>query len=160
MIEVEYSKEEYNRFFKGGYVKTPIKIVKMGADQFEKLERKDKGARKSYIGAAYQTLTDPVLIIKEGNDDVYIKSFLNKKGFSTFVSVEKNKEDDRFVVTNYFRHKSEVLKKIKWADGVVYLKDSVDGSPARMDKEGVPHAESSHTPIISHEPGKKSSSKI
>jgi hypothetical protein len=159
MIEVEYSKEEYNRFFKGGYVKTPIKIVKMGAEQFEKLERKDKGTRKSYIGAAYQTLTDPVVIIKEGNDDVYIKSFLNKKGFSTFVSVEKNKEDDRFVVTNYFRHKSEVLKKIKWADGVVYLKDSVDGSPARMDKEGVPHAESSHTPIISHEPDEKSSSK-
>jgi hypothetical protein len=155
MMEVEYSREEYNRLFPEGTVKTPLKTVKMGTDQYAKLGRKDSGGRQSYIGAVYQTLTDPIIIIKEGDDDVYIKSFSNEKGFSTFISVEKDKEDGRFIVTNYFRHKSEVLRKIKWADSIAYLKDD-RGSPARMDKEGVPHAESSHTSKISPESTKKS----
>jgi hypothetical protein len=157
MMEMEYSRENYNKLFKGGFVKTPIGTVRMGSDQFDKLARKDGGARKSYLGAAWQTLTDPVMVIGEGDDRVYIKSFSGDKGFSTFVSVEKNKEDGRFVITNYMRHKSEVLKKIKWADGVIYQKDNVDGGPARMDKGGIPHAESSHTPTVSPDPLKKSS---
>jgi hypothetical protein len=198
MMEVEYSREAYNKLFKGGYVKTPINTVKMGTDQFEKLGRKDSGGRRSYIGAAYQTLTDPVVILKEGTDDVYIKSFVTKSGISTFMSVEKDKADGRFVVTNYMRHKKEIIRKIKWADsiaylkgnrgspangvcephrskvsphnmkksseikwadGVVYLKGNVDGSPACMDKEGVPHATSSHTSTVSRKPLKKSNKK-
>jgi len=146
MMEVEYSIKEYNRLFPEGTVRTPLKIVKMGKDQYAKLGRKDDGGRQSYIGAAYQTLTDPIVIIKEGDDDVYIKSFNNEKGFSTFLSVEKDKKDGRFIVTNYFRHKNEVFNKIKWADSIAYLKDD-RGNPARMDKEGVPHAKSSHTSI-------------
>jgi hypothetical protein len=156
MMEVEYTKEEYNRLFRRGEVKTPIKIVKMGSDQFAKLARKDGGARQSYIGAAYQTLTDPVVVIKEGNDDVYIKSFKNEGGISTFMSVEKDKEDGRFVVTNYKRKRKEIENKIKKADGIIYLKDD-SGSPARMDKEGVPHAESSHTSTLSPDTNEKSS---
>jgi hypothetical protein len=99
------------------------------------------------------------VVIKEGNDDVYIKSFTGEKGVSTFVSVEKDKEDGRFVVTNYIRHKNEVVKKIKWASSIAYLKDD-RGGPARMDKEGVPHANSSHTFTVSPEPLKKSRPKI
>ncbi|GHT70308.1 hypothetical protein FACS1894110_21620 [Spirochaetia bacterium] len=117
----------------------------MGTDQFAKLGRKDKGARQSYIGAAYQTLTDPIVVIKEGDDDIYIKSFISEDGISTFISVEKDKENGRFIVTNYKRRRKEVEKKIKKADSIVYLKDN-RGSPARMDKEGVPRAESFHTP--------------
>ena len=158
MMEVEYSNDEYNRLFPEGTVKTPIKTVKMGADQFAKLGRKDNGGRQSYIGAAYQTLTDPVVIIKEGNDDVYIKSFAEKDGIATFISVEKDKDDGRFVVTSYKRKKSEVIKKIKRADSVAYLKDD-RGSPARMGKEGVPHADSSHTSTLSPDSGEKSSEK-
>ena len=154
MLEMEYTPENYNEYFKGGYVKTPLGIVKMGADQFAKLGRRE---RKSYIGAAYQTLTDPVVVIREGTDNIYIKSFINNDGVSTFVSVEKDKEDGRFVVTNYMRHKKEVEKKIKRADGIVYMKGDVDGSPARMGKGGVPHAEGSHTFIVLHKPKKKSS---
>jgi hypothetical protein len=130
----------------------------MGVDQFEKLGRKDGGERQSYIGAAYQTLTDPVVILKEGTDTVYIKSFTNENGISTFLSVEKDKEDGRFVVTNYKRHKKEVLKKIKRADGVIYLKDNVDGNPASMDKEGIPRVNDSHTSIVSADGLKKSMS--
>ncbi|MDR1904383.1 MAG: hypothetical protein LBQ88_19130, partial [Treponema sp.] len=156
MMEVEYTHAEYNKLFRRGEIKTPIKTVKMGVDQFSKLGSRDGGNRKSYIGAAYQTLTDPVVVIKEGNDDVYIKSFIGENGISTFISVEKDKEDGRFVVTNYKRKKDEILKKIKKADGIVYLKDD-SGSPARMDKEGVPHASGSHTSTVSPESGEKSS---
>jgi hypothetical protein len=159
ILKVEYSIAEYNKYFPEGTVKTPIKIVKMGSDQFAKLGRKDSGGRQSYIGAAYQTLTDPVAIIKEGNDDVYTKSFTNEKGFSTFMSVEKDKEDGRFVVTNYMRHKEEIAKKIKRADSIAFLKND-RGSPARMDKGGVPHAIDSHTPILSPKPLKKSSPRL
>jgi hypothetical protein len=156
MLDVEYKKEEYDNFFPQGEVKTPIKTVKMGSDQFAKLGRRDSGNRKSYIGAAYQTLTDPVAVIKEGNADVYIKSFIEKDGMATFLSVEKDQPDGRFVVTNYQRHKKEVINKIKRADSIVYVKDN-RGNPARMDKEGVPHAKSSHTFTLSPDSGKKSS---
>jgi hypothetical protein len=155
MLEVEYNIAEYNKYFPEGTVKTPIKTVKMGKDQYAKLGRKDGGKRRSYIGAAYQTLTDPVVVIKEGNDDVYIKSFTNDNGYSTFMSVEKDEEDGRFIITNYMRHKEEIARKIKRADSIAYLKDD-RGSPARMDKEGVPHANSSHTSSISSESLKKS----
>jgi hypothetical protein len=157
MMEVEYSKDEYNRLFPEGTVKTPLKTVKMGSDQFAKLGRKDSGDRQSYIGAAYQTLTDPIVIIKEGDEDVYIKSFTGKNGIKTFVSVEKNKDDERIIVTNYRRNEREILKKIKWADSIAYLKDN-RGGPAGGN-EGKPLADEgdNHLSTVSPESGEKSS---
>jgi hypothetical protein len=156
MMSVAYSKDEYNRLFPKGTVETPIGTVKMGVDQFAKLGRRDDGKRQSYIGAAFQTLTDPVVILQEDTDDIYIKSFINENGVSTFMSVEKDQADGRFVVTNYLRHKKEVIKKIKKVDSIVYIKDD-RGNPARMSKEGVPHADGSHTDTVSHKTEKESS---
>jgi hypothetical protein len=98
-------------------------------------------------------------MIKKGNDDVYIKSFTTKNGISTFMSVEKDKRDGRFIITNYRRHKNEIIRKIKWADGILYIKED-SGSPASMDKEGIPHADSSHTSSLSPDSPKKSSKNI
>jgi len=158
ILMVEYSKDEYNRLFPEGTAQTPLGAVKMGRDQFAKLGRKDGGSRRSYIGAAYQTLTDPLVILKEGTDYVYIKSFTTDKGVSTFMSVEKDNADGRFVVTNYMRHKGEVINKIKRADSIAYLLGD-RGSPARMGKEGVLHAQSSHTHRVSPKPLEKSNKK-
>jgi hypothetical protein len=157
MMEVGYSKDEYNRLFPEGIVKTPLKTVKMGSDQFAKLGRKDSGGRQSYIGAAYQTLTDPIVVIKEGNDDVYIKSFTGENGIKTFVSIEKDKEDGRFIVTNYRRKEQEILKKIKRADSIAYIADD-RGSPAGGN-EGKPLAGEgdNHLSIVSPDSPERSS---
>jgi hypothetical protein len=162
MMEVEYSVENYNKLFPEGKVKTPLGTVRMGRDQFAKLGRKDGGARKSYLGAAWQTLTDPVLVIGEGNDRVYIKSFSGEKGITSFVSVEKDKDGERVVVTNYRRDIREIARKIKnWADIPLYQKATEGGGPAGG-TEGEPLAisDDNHLNTVSHKPFKKSSPKL
>jgi hypothetical protein len=113
----------------------------MGDDFYEKLGRKDDGARQELLGASYQTLTDPVAIIRESKggmtSDVYIKSFLKDggEGHSIILSVAKPIDGEMVVVTTYQRHTKEVYRKIKKADSVVYQKDNEPALPA-----GVYHA--------------------
>ena len=47
----EFSKKEYREIFPQGTVKTPIGEVKIGKNQFEKMAEKDKGKRRTLIGA-------------------------------------------------------------------------------------------------------------
>ncbi|GMO40740.1 MAG: hypothetical protein Ta2F_16740 [Termitinemataceae bacterium] len=95
MDKVEYTPEEYRRLFPRNEVQTPIGTFKMGKDFFDKLGRKDEGARKELLGASFQTLTDPLIIIRETKDgitsDVYIKSFNreHEEGFSFVMAVSK-----------------------------------------------------------------------
>jgi hypothetical protein len=126
----EFSREEYNRLFPRGTVETPLGTVKLGANQFEKLEDKDQGKRQGLIGAMYQTLSDPVAIIRETQEgkeaDVFIKSFCKEGeagGFSTVMSIVVDIEGQRIAISTYKRKAREVIKKIKKADGIVYVKD-------------------------------------
>ncbi|MCL2556914.1 MAG: hypothetical protein FWE09_00385 [Treponema sp.] len=157
MLEVEYSVENYNRLFPRGEVKTPLGTVRMGRDQFEKMGRKDGGARKSYLGAAWQTLTDPALVIGEGDDRLYIKSFAGDKGIAGFVSVEKDKDGQRVVVTNYRRDIGEIGRKLKkWAGSPLYLKEG-DGPAGGTEGKPLAISDDNHLPKLSPDTAKKSS---
>ena len=147
MMEVEYSKEEYNRLFPRGEVKTPIKTVKMGQDFFDKLGRKDGGNRRGLLGATYQTLTDPIVVIKEGTDDVYLKSFSQKDGDrqSIVMAVEKDVTSGRVMVSAYKRKEREVQTRIKKADGIAFLKDD-SGSRANKGENPRHHQVSPKSP--------------
>jgi len=130
MEKSEFTNEEYNRFFSRGTVDTPIGEVKLGKNQFTKLAEKDGGSRQGLIGAMRQTLADPVVIIRESEEerkaDVFIKSFLaeeNKKE-SLIVAVVVNIQGIKIVISTYKRKRREVVSKIKKADGIVYIKDN------------------------------------
>jgi len=134
MDKREFSNEEYNRVFPRGTVATPIGEVKIGQNQFSKLAEKDGGSRRGLIGAMWQTLSDPVIIIREREKgrlaDVFIKSFATEedKRESLIVSVVVNIQNDKVAISTYKRKRREVIEKIKKADGIVYIKDN-SGSP-------------------------------
>ena len=130
MEKSEFTNDEYNRVFSRGIVNTPIGEVKLGKNQFSKLAEKDGGARQGLIGAMRQTLSDPVVIIRESEEerkaDVFIKSFTvdEEKNESLIVAVVVNIQGTKVVISTYKRKRREVVNKIKKADGIVYIKDN------------------------------------
>jgi len=130
MEKSEFTNDEYNRVFSRGTVKTPIGEVKLGKNQFSKLAEKDGGSRQGLIGAMRQTLSDPVVIIRECEEerqaDVFIKSFTidEEKNESLIVAVVVNIQGTKVVISTYKRKRREVVNKIKKADGIVYIKDN------------------------------------
>ena len=130
MEKSEFTNEEYNRVFSRGSVNTPIGEVKLGKNQFSKLAEKDGGSRQGLIGAMRQTLSDPVVIIREREEerqaDVFIKSFTidEEKNESLIVAVVVNIQGTKVVISTYKRKRREVVNKIKKADGIVYIKDN------------------------------------
>jgi hypothetical protein len=130
----EFTNEEYNRIFPRGTVNTPIGEVKIGQNQFSKLAEKDGGNRQGLIGAMRQTLSDPVIIIREQEEarlaDVFIKSFkaVEGKKENLIVSVVVDIKKTKIAISTYKRKRREVIGKIKKADGIVYIKDN-GGSP-------------------------------
>jgi len=130
MENCEFSNEEFNRIFSRGIINTPIGDVKLGKNQFSKLAEKDGGSRQGLIAAMRQTLSDPVVIIRECKEerqaDIFIKSFLSDKNKkeSLIVAVVVNIEDKKIVISTYKRKRREVINKIKKADGIIYIKDN------------------------------------
>jgi hypothetical protein len=130
MDEREFTREEYNRVFPRGTVVTPIGEVRIGQNQFSKLAEKDRGNQQGLIGAMHQTLSDPVVIIREREKDrladVFIKSFTAGENIreSLIVSVVVDIKGDKIAISTYKRKRREVSGKIKKADGIVYIKDN------------------------------------
>jgi hypothetical protein len=130
MAEREFSREEYIKTFPRGTVITPIGEVRIGQNQFAKLAEKDGGNRRGLILAMRQTLSDPVVIIREREEnrtaDVFIKSFSTgrDKKAGLILSVVVSIEEAKVAISTYKRKHREVAGKIKKADGIVYLKDN------------------------------------
>jgi hypothetical protein len=129
MYKTCFSIEVYNQFFPRGTIVTPIGVVKLGKNQFQKLEEKDGGKRRPLIEAMYQTLSDPIIIIAEHEGDrfanVFIKSFKkeNERDIDTIMAVVVTIGEEKIAISTYKRKKREVINKIKKADGIIYIKD-------------------------------------
>jgi hypothetical protein len=155
MDHQEFSKEAYETLFPDGKLNTPIGEVKIGKNQYEKLRDRDGGIRKRLIGAMYQTLSDPVVIIEEKNNNreakIYIKSFRkgDNQDVCTVLSVTIEKDGDRISISTYRRKKRKVILKIKKAGGIVYEKTTL---PSQTD-----HVETTPQSSLSPESGEKSS---
>jgi len=126
----EFSKKEYREVFPQGTVRTPIGEVKIGKNQFEKMEEKDNGKRRRLIGAMRQTLADPIVIVQEEKDGrkayLFIKSFKNMEDSQKhdfIMSVVVTIEDTKIAISTYKRKRREVLNKIKRAGVIAYEKD-------------------------------------
>jgi hypothetical protein len=121
-----FSIDEYRKVFPQGTVKTPIGEVKIGKNQFSKLAEKDYGKRQALIGAMWQTLSDPIVIIQEEKEGraayIFIKSFIIGEKPCIIVSVVVTIENNMIAISTYKRKKREILNKIKMADVMTYEK--------------------------------------
>jgi len=126
-LKVDYTEENFKKLFgEWNRVDTPAGRVTVPHSQFEKLEKEN---RKGWLGAMYQTITDPVLVIQESPErKLYVKAFTpEKKGVITFLSVVIEKDKSQVNITNHEKDMANVLNKIKKADAVVYKKPATIG---------------------------------
>ncbi len=126
MMNVPYDRKEYEKLFPRGEIKTPFENVKLGEHQFERLGEKDAGTRKNLIGAMYQTLKEPCVVLedvdKQGREaKLYIKSFIgeDKKKYTFAVVVDI--EGKPVSVSFGSRKEKQVLNKIKTATRFYYV---------------------------------------
>ncbi|GHT21573.1 hypothetical protein FACS189419_02670 [Planctomycetales bacterium] len=119
LIRIPFSTESFEELFgKEHTIDTPIGRIKIGANQFEKLQLKD---RQELLGAMKQTLTEPIVIIKEireeGLSNLFIKSFRNADGESFYfvMSVVINREGVMISVSTHRRKNKQIFQKIESA---------------------------------------------
>jgi len=133
MMQIEYSIENYNRLFPDSRIKTPLGIVKMGENQFKKLskptEENPKGrGRENLMGAMYQTLSDPITVIRQydprGPELVYLKTFRNdeKSKIKSIISVVVTIDDIKISISTHPVDSKSILRDLKKAGDVVYEK--------------------------------------
>jgi hypothetical protein len=126
-MKVGYTEENFKKLFgKWNRVDTPIGGVTVPHSQFIKLE---KEKREGWLGAMYQTITDPVVIIQESPErKLYIKTFTpERKGVITFLSVIIEDGNNRVNISNHEKDINNILNKIKKAGDVVYKKPTNTG---------------------------------
>ena len=150
MLKVEYTRDNYNNLFPRGNIETPIGKVKLGEHQFERLGIKDDGARRSLLGAMYQTLKNPTVIIDETDKEnreakVYIKTFKDESGT---IAIVVDKDGENISVSFGKRKEKQIENKIKMASSFYYKAES--GSPTigtglnpLPNSENIPHEEAS-----------------
>jgi hypothetical protein len=155
MDKREFTKEEYNKLFPRGTVKTPIEIVKTGEHQFEKL---DVMGRRDLLGAMHQTLRDPIVILEETREGekerVYIKSFKNDSNdlSNHVIAVVVDIEKQAILISAGKRRQKQINDKIKMADRPLYIKGEAT-SPSIGTDEANPATQQD---IFSPQPPEKS----
>lgn len=121
LVEVDFSKANYDRLFPFGIVQTPLEKVKLGENQFEKLDAKD---RKRFLLATFQTLATPDLVIDEEREGKhshnYIKSFVFDEKTKTIQDVVVNINGENVSITAHPRDINNIVNKIKIPDQLVY----------------------------------------
>jgi hypothetical protein len=130
MEKVEFSRENYNKLFPFGRIKTPLGMVKLGQDQFAKLIRKK---RRHLLGAMRQTLVEPVVVLSEKQDErtamLYIKSFKDDEKSAFVMSVVVNDGKDNIAISTGPRKKKQIEAKLT-AGSPLYI--STGGVAARL----------------------------
>ena len=129
MEKISFSKENYDKIFNNGYIKTPLGTVKLGDKQFNKLKDRE---RTDLIGAVYQTLNDPVMIIHEVRDDgpanLFVKSFVSEEQkLKTVISIVVKIDNRNISISTYKRDMNNILGKIKNASDIIYEKIGTTG---------------------------------
>lgn len=121
LVEIDFSKANYDRLFPRAIVQTPLETVKLGENQFEKLDAKD---RKRFLLATFQTLATPDVVIDEERDGNhshnYIKSFVFDEKTKTVQDVVVNINGENISITAHPRDINNVVNKIKMPDQLVY----------------------------------------
>ena len=124
MVQVEFSRENYNNLFPDSKVTTPIGVIKLGGHQFKKLESEK---RQEYLGGMYQTLTDPVTITNQedqkGKAKIFSKSFIHKsKEKDGIISVIVDIGGQNVSISTHPRKLKKIIEEIKKTADLIYEK--------------------------------------
>jgi hypothetical protein len=133
MKQVDYTRENYDKLFPDSKVSTPTGEVNMGKHQFEKLKAND---RENLLGAMYQTLTNPVVIINKDDNGkkakLYSKSFKDDNGeLKGALSAVVVIDGVNVAISTHRRNINNILNKIKKPADLLYEKQ-ISGSGVRL----------------------------
>jgi len=132
--EVKLNRENWNKLFPTGTVETPIGTVKLGENQFEKLQKND---RNNLLAAMYETLSNPAIILeKETLDEktgefrpvnVYGKSFVredsdHKKAIESVVIF---KDGENISIGTHNKELGRFTRQIKTADQIIFADSEI-----------------------------------
>lgn len=127
---VELTYENYNRYFARGEVQSPIESVKMGRNQFEKLEKSD---RNHLLYGLHETLLRPSMILNTTGFDktenkwkpfhLYAKSFYHESFDSDKVvqSVIIFRDSSNISISTHSKDLERIFKFFKDPQELIYM---------------------------------------
>lgn len=124
--EIDFTRENYNKLFPYSKVNSPIETVKLGANQFEKLEKKE---RQKILQAVHDTLATPDVIINEEKEDVfgekenshlYAKSYIIDDKIHGIQSVVVSIDGENVSISTHEHDINNIVNKIKKPDQLLY----------------------------------------
>lgn len=124
--EVDFTRENYNRLFPRNRIQTPIESVKMGENQFEKMDAKE---RQKLMLAAHDTLASPDIVVREMRKTVfgderpahlYAKSFVIGEKEKAVQSVVVAINGENISISSHERDINNIVNKIKEPDQLLY----------------------------------------
>ncbi|WP_288724535.1 LPD23 domain-containing protein [uncultured Treponema sp.] len=126
LVTIDFTQENYDRLFPFGIVQTPIEKVKLGENQFEKL---DANNRSRFLLATYQTLATPDIVIDENRNGShshnYIKSFIFDEKTKAVQDIVVSIDGENVSITAHPRDINNIVNKIKTPDQLVYAAEEV-----------------------------------
>lgn len=123
---LDFTRENYDKLFPRGRIKSPIEEVKIGEHQFEKLEQKE---REKLLQAIHDTIENPDLIINEEkknvfNEDtnahIYAKSYIFENKIRGIQSVIVSIDNENVSISSHERDINNILNKIKKPNQLIY----------------------------------------
>ena len=139
LVTIDFTQENYDRLFPFGIVQTPIEKVKLGENQFEKL---DANNRSRFLLATYQTLATPDIVIDENRNGShshnYIKSFIFDEKTKAVQDIVVSIDGENVSITAHPRDINNIVNKIKTPDQLVYAAAEV----GRMIEQRTQYAQS------------------
>ena len=148
LVEIDFSRNNFNRLFPRSRIETPVETVKIGAHQFEKLEKKD---RTKFLSAAYETLSSPHIVIREDKTNVfgeresshlYVRSYSINEKRKVVQTVVVGIEDFNVAISTHPRDVNNIMNKIKTPDQLLFVATSVGRIIRQHTQEGQSVADS------------------
>ncbi|MCM1407041.1 MAG: SNF2-related protein [Treponema brennaborense] len=134
LTEIPLTRNNYNALFPNGTVETPIGTVKLGENQFKKLQQED---RNNLLGAMYETLSNPSLVLEketlnaESGDfkpvHVYGKSFVHETSEHKRIveSIIIFKSGENISIGTHNKDIARFVRQIKTADQIIYADSEI-----------------------------------
>lgn len=129
--EIDFTRENYNKLFPYSKVNSPIETVKLVANQFEKLEKKE---RQKILQAVHDTLATPDMIINEEKEDVfgekenshlYAKSYIIDDKIHGIQSVVVSIDGENVSISTHEPDINNIVNKIQKPDQLLYVATEV-----------------------------------
>ena len=150
LTEVELNRENWNKFFPNGSVETPIGTVKLGKNQFNKLQKED---RNNLLAAMYETLSNPSIVLEKETLDknsgnfkpvnVYGKSFVREDSNHKRIveSVVIFKDGDEISIGTHNKDIGRFTRQIKTADQIIFADSEISRVASLILENGESHVQ-------------------